>query len=106
MPRQKKPSRRTRIRPDRSAELICWIDHAEPLDRPAWAPPTPPDELVPVVVWTSGFVVSENEQIIEVARDYSEYRNAGGPVHILKCAIVYRKRVAVPYARRANVVRL
>ena len=83
-------------------EIICWIDHGEPIDKRSWDGPTPPEQLRPIVVWTGGFIVSENDQIVEQARDTSEYGHTSASINIIKKCIVYRKRIAVPTIKRAQ----
>lgn len=88
----------SQVRAPKPFEIICWIDHAEPVNKQVWDVPTNPDQLFPCVVFSGGFVASENDEIIELARDITEHGNTGGSVHILKRCVVYRKRVAVPRA--------
>lgn len=83
-------------RAPRPAVVICWIDHSEPVDKTTWDLPTHPDSLYPCLVFSAGFVCSENAQIIEISRDVSEHGSIGGCLHILKKCIVYRKEIAVP----------
>jgi len=90
-------------RATKAAEIICWIDHSEPANKRVWDVPTHPADLYPCVVFTTGFVVSENDQIIEVSRDLSEHGSVGACLHILVKCIIYRKRIRVPgVPRRAT----
>jgi hypothetical protein len=95
-----------KIRPQFPAEIICWIDHSEPVGKRVWDTATPPEELFGCVVFTAGFVVSENPQIVEIARDLSEHGAVGGCLHILKNCIVARKRMRPPTVRRKDTVDL
>ena len=82
----------------KAPELILWEDHHEP-DKDTWDSPTPADKLGPVIVHTVGFVVSENDMIIEVARDYYADDGemlAGAFLQIMAKCIVSRKVLSVP----------
>jgi hypothetical protein len=94
-------SKRARtVRPHARAELICWLDHSEPMTRKAWDAATVPENLVALLVWSAGFVTSENDDIIELSRDATEHGTVGAPVYILKRCIVSRKRIPVRAVRR------
>jgi hypothetical protein len=88
--------KRVRVRPDKECVLVAWIDHAEPVNKQKWDVPTNPAQLYPSVCWSAGFVESENEDVIEIARDHTEYGSSGAPIHILKRCIVYIHRIKVP----------
>lgn len=79
----------------KTPELIVWEDHHEP-DKDTWDDPTPTAELGPVVAHTVGFVLSENDTMIEVARDYYEADglSAGAFFQIMKKCIVARYKLA------------
>ena len=87
---------RKNIKAPMRAEVVCWIDHSEPVNKTAWDVPTHPDHLYPCVVFSTGFVLSENDQVLEIARDISEYGSIGAALHILKKCIIYRKLIRVP----------
>ena len=71
---------------------VLWEDHHAD-DEDSWTEPTKPDELEPELILTSGYLVSENKDIIEVARDigYSASdTDIGAPLRILKKCIRHR----------------
>lgn len=78
------------------AEVIAWADHSEPGEQPTWGDPTQKDELRPAVIFSVGFVATENDRMVELVRDMAEDKLVGARLHIMKNAIIYRKRVAVP----------
>ena len=88
--------RKTVVRAPRQAVVVCWIDHSEPVDKRTWDAPTHPDKLYPCLVFSTGFLCAENEQILEISRDISEHGSVGACLHILKKCIIYRKNVVVP----------
>lgn len=89
-----------RVRPDKPFLLVAWIDHAEPVHKQKWDTPTDAAMLYPSVCWSAGFLESENEDVIELARDKTEYGHGGGHIHILKRCIVYAKKFKVPPVKR------
>lgn len=71
--------------------LIAWEDHHSKADESEWAKPTAPEDLKPLVIRSVGFIVSENDQMIELARDaYLDDSNliVSGHMRILKKCIV------------------
>ena len=82
-------------------EIITWADHHEPDDKQTWDDATAKDKLAPVLIVSAGVVTSENETMVELARDYNTSDGmAGAFLHIIKSCIVSRKRVAVPTKRK------
>jgi hypothetical protein len=70
---------------------VIWEDHHSKSDESEWGQPTPPDYLKPILVRSAGFIVSENEDMIELARDaYMDEDELviSGPIRILRKCIV------------------
>lgn len=67
---------------------VVWEDHHENTE---WTEPTDKTQLAPLVVRTRGYLVQENETMIEVARDvYADGSGIGSPLRIMKKCIVSR----------------
>ncbi len=67
---------------------VVWEDHHENND---WTEPTDEHRLAPQLIRTRGFLVQENDQMIEVARDiYVGGEGIGSPLRIMKKCIVKR----------------
>ena len=73
---------------------VLWEDHnSNYMDE--WCEATPKNELKPTLVMTRGFLVSENNKMIEIARDLDmdkEEASIGAHIRILKSCIVKRSK--------------
>lgn len=72
---------------------FLWEDHHSDKED-SWTEPTKADELEPGLILTSGYLVSESRDIIEVARDMgysSDDSEIGAPIRILKKCIRFRQ---------------
>lgn len=72
---------------------VIWEDHhSDEFDE--WTEPSSAEELTPVLIQTSGYLVGESDSTIEISRDADHDQNdgsIGAPIRILKKCIVYRK---------------
>lgn len=80
--------------------VIAWQDHHERVNDPKeWSAPTPPAELYPVIVYSSGYLVSQNDEMVELARDIYEEDGeviAGGLMRIMRKCILSPANLACP----------
>lgn len=89
---------------------IIWADHAD--SRETWQEATEPGELQPAFVDSCGWIISENEEVLEMAGDRPMKRTPKGRyvfdaegtwgrvTHIVKAAIVWRSDVKVEPPRQ------
>lgn len=67
---------------------VVWEDHHEDSE---WTQPMDKSQLAPLIVKTRGYLVEENETMIEVSRDvYADGSGIGSPLRIMKKCILRR----------------
>ena len=70
---------------------IVWMDHHE--SENTWANPTPPDKLQPATIESIGWLLGENDIMLEMTSHLSldkDDNEQGRPMRIVKAAILYR----------------
>jgi len=70
---------------------VVWMDHHESED--TWAKPTPEDKLEPATVESIGWLLGENDIMLEMTSHLSRDQDdntQGRPMRIVKAAILYR----------------
>ena len=62
---------------------VHWEDHHDEIDeegRHGWAKPTPIEELKPLIIKTVGYLVGQNDEMVEIARGYISEADAHDPI--------------------------
>lgn len=78
---------------------VHWEDHHDELDENGnhgWAKPTPEKDLKPLIVKTAGYLICETDEMLEVARGYSDEEEVHDPIdcpiRIIKKNIVFFRK--------------
>ena len=72
---------------------VLWADHHSDHED-NWTSPSLPTQMKPALILTSGYLVSENSEMVEVARDIGyteEDKDISAPMRIIKKCILHRK---------------
>lgn len=80
----------------KTPELIVWEDHVEP-NKATWDDASAPEDMAPLLVHTVGFVLTETNEMLEIARDWvddKDHPSSGAFLWILKKCVVSRKPLA------------